>query len=202
MKVILASSSPRRISLLKELGWDLVIRQSGFREASSPDETEQERPSWAPLLKHLKGPDRQCAWNALGKAESAAGEEDLPVIGADTIVVLDGKTMGKPKNRADAKRMLRLLSGRSHEVKTGIAVLWKGRAAVHVETTKVFFKTLTEKEIEDYTATGECDDKAGAYAIQGLASLWIPRIEGSYDNVVGLPRAALWELMQRMEEKK
>jgi len=125
------------------------------------------------------------------KAEAAIARfPDRIVVAADTAVVIDGEVFGKPSDAADAERMLRRLSGRAHDVLTGLAVIGH-RRITSVETTRVWFEPLTEDDIVWYVASGEPMDKAGAYAIQGLASRFIPRIEGSYSNVVGLPVAAL-----------
>ena len=125
---------------------------------------------------------------------------DAVVIGADTIVVLDEAVLGKPKNEADAKKMLSALSGRSHEVYTGLAVLNGEQIYRHAECTKVDFRELTEDEIAGYIATGEPMDKAGAYGIQGRACVFIRGIQGDYYNVVGLPVCALHELLEQVEE--
>jgi septum formation protein len=117
-------------------------------------------------------------------------------LGADTTVVLDNQILGKPENTADATRMLRLLSGRTHRVITGVAVVTATRTEVAAEVTGVTFLTLSDKEIEAYIATGEPMDKAGAYAIQGRAARWIPRITGDYSNVVGLPIALVTTLLE------
>jgi septum formation protein len=117
------------------------------------------------------------------------------VLGADTTVTLDNLILGKPEDPADAARMLRLLSGRTHRVITGVAVVTADRTEVAAEVTAVQFLTLSDAEIEAYIATGEPMDKAGAYAIQGCAARWIPRIEGCYFNVVGLPIALVSTLL-------
>jgi len=121
--------------------------------------------------------------------------DPLIVLGADTTVVLDNQILGKPENPADAARMLRLLSGRTHRVITGVAVVTAARTEVAAEVTAVRFLTLSDQEIAAYIATGEPMDKAGAYAIQGRAARWIPRIEGDYFNVVGLPLALVTTLL-------
>jgi septum formation protein len=120
------------------------------------------------------------------------------VIGADTAVVVDGATLGKPIDAADAARMLRLIAGRTHEVLTGVAVACAGRVRSSVTRTRVWIDALDDADIASYVATGEPMDKAGAYAIQGRASRFIPRIEGSYDNVVGLPLAGLLQLLKQV----
>jgi len=134
------------------------------------------------------------------EGRALAPEEDQPVtlavLGADTTVTLDNHILGKPDNPADAARMLRLLSGRTHRVITGIALVTAASTQVAAETTAVTFRVLTEDEIAAYIATGEPMDKAGAYAIQGRAARWIPRIEGDYFNVVGLPIALVSSLLE------
>ena len=112
------------------------------------------------------------------------------------MVVVDGQILGKPTDPGDAVRMLRMLSGREHQVITGVCVAVNGQAFAASESTNVTMAEITEKEIADYIATGEPMDKAGAYAIQGIASRWIPRIEGDYSNVVGLPVALVWRMLR------
>ena len=150
------------------------------------------------LLSPFRNADLVCAYNALGKGKAAANVlgTAVPLIAADTIVVLGENILGKPADAADAKRMLRELSGRDHEVKTGIAVLYQDRTVLKVVTTKVFFRMLTEKEIDWYVQTGEPLDKAGAYGIQGKGAVLVEKIEGSYDNVVGLPLTAVYEILK------
>jgi septum formation protein len=118
------------------------------------------------------------------------------VLGADTIVVVDDRILGKPRDVADAARMLRLLSGREHQVITGVCLVVRGQCSVASETTTVTMSAISEREIADYVASGEPMDKAGAYAIQGIASRWIPRVEGDYSNVVGLPVALVWRMLR------
>jgi septum formation protein len=138
----------------------------------------------------------QSAQEAGASAPEGNISERLTVLGADTTVTLDNHILGKPEDAADAARMLRLLSGRTHRVITGVAVVTAGRTEVAAEVTAVKFLTLSEREIADYIATGEPMDKAGAYAIQGRAARWIPRIEGGYFNVVGLPIALVSTLLE------
>ena len=126
-------------------------------------------------------------------------EEPLVVLGADTCVVSDGHILGKPIDSADARRMLKLLSGRTHAVLTGIAVVAARRVARDVEITQVTFNQLDDTDIAEYIASGEPLDKAGAYAIQGYAARWIPRIEGCYFNVVGLPIARTIALLEQVQ---
>jgi len=119
------------------------------------------------------------------------------VLGADTVVVVDGQLLGKPSDAADAARMLRMLSGRVHQVITGVCLVVSGKPSVASEMTLVTVSEITDKDIANYVASGEPMDKAGAYAIQGLASRWIPRIEGDYSNVVGLPVALTYSMLRR-----
>lgn len=140
----------------------------------------------------------QAVFDALRANPALAGssaEEPLLVLGADTTVTFDAHILGKPEDRGDAARMLRLLSGRSHQVATGIALVSTEKCEAVAEITTVYFETLTDAEIDAYIATNEPMDKAGAYAIQGRAARWIPRIDGCYFNVVGLPLARLTTLL-------
>ncbi len=141
-----------------------------------------------------------------GKSGSRSQEKSgRVVLGADTIVVVDDEILGKPRDAADAARMLRLLSGRAHEVITGVCIVCLETGNRKLETrsepTKVFFQRLSPEEIENYIATGEPMDKAGAYAIQGIASRWISKIEGDYANVVGLPVALVWKMLQKLSSE-
>ncbi len=144
-------------------------------------------------------PERMAVENARRKAEDVAsrGKSDMAVLGADTVVATDGEILGKPKDEADAARMLRLLSGRQHFVYTGIALAYQGKMFEEVVRTSVWMDSLSEAEIAGYIATGEPMDKAGAYAVQGRAAQFIPKIEGSFSNVVGLPLHAVKELLRK-----
>ena len=195
MDIILASGSPRRYNLLKQMGWNVEVRSLPFAEAETVNDAAEHAEV---LLSPFRNADLVCVYNALGKGKAAANVlgTAVPVIAADTIVVLGETILGKPADAADAKRMLRELSGRAHEVKTGIAVLYQGKTVLKVVTTKVFFRRLTEKEIDWYVRTGEPLDKAGAYGIQGKGAVLVEKIEGSYDNVVGLPLAAVYEILK------
>ena len=170
--LVLASASPRRQELLRNAGFAFEVQPADIPENVLPGEDAK------------KYAERLAREKAL--AVSLQHPHDT-VLGADTIVAVDGQLLGKPANSADAARMLHLLSGRDHEVITGICLVVKGQPFVASETTRVTVDRITDKEIADYVATGEPMDKAGAYAIQGIASRWIPRIEGDYSNVVGLP---------------
>ncbi len=178
--LILASASPRRAELLRAAGIEFTVRVADIDETLIDGET----------------PYEYVARLAAGKAEVvAATEPGAVILGADTTVVIDGEIAGKPVDRDDAIRMLHRLSGQWHEVLTGVAVRHRHRLLVEVETTRVKFDLLTPGEIEWYVATGEPMDKAGGYGIQGRASRFIERIEGSYSNVVGLPVHLVWRLL-------
>lgn len=177
MKYILASKSPRRREILRNIGVDFEIITADTDESS--DITDPAR--LTEELSQRKG--RAVA--ALLKSQGRLSGEDV-VISADTVVVCDGEILGKPHSEEDARRMLRMLSGRSHEVVSGLALLRNGKEFSAHSTTKVFFNELSDDEIEKYIKSGEPFDKAGGYAIQGLASLFVDRIEGCYFGVVGL----------------
>jgi septum formation protein len=188
--LILASASPRRRELLAQAGYTFHVFPAHIPEHRHPAETPIE------FAKRL----------ALEKAEAVFRDkerdlgddpEPLVVLGADTIVVLGDEVLGKPVDEADAARMLRLLSGRTHEVITGVAVATSPGLRVTAEDTRVTMDPISEEEIREYVASGEPMDKAGAYAIQGLAGRWIPRIEGCYFNVVGLPLATVRKMLNK-----
>lgn len=180
MYLVLASASPRRRELLEAAGYTFEVAPADVDERVRPGET----------------PHAYVARVALAKADAVAPAfPDAIVLGADTAVVVDREVLGKPVDDRDAGRMLAALSGRAHEVITGIALVGGGRTVVAVESTTVWMRDLSDDAIQDYIASGEPRDKAGAYGIQGLASRFIPRIEGSYSNVVGLPVAAVSRLL-------
>ena len=186
-RLVLASGSPRRADILRAAGWLFDI--------CAPDIDESRRP----------GEDAVAYVERLALAKAKAGAVLNPsrvVVGADTIVLIDGEILGKPRDEDDARRMLLLLSGRCHEVITGIALVRPGRhdqgsgdERVAHERTSVQFASMTEAEIEWYLTTGEAMDKAGAYAIQGKAARFIEEIEGDYLNIVGLPVRLLYKLL-------
>lgn len=183
--VILASASPRRRELLLQVGVQFAVDPAHIDESRRADETPGE------YVQRL----------AVEKARVVAGRHPGDVVlGADTTVVLDGEIMNKPADAADAERMLRALSGRTHQVLTGVAVVRSGRELVRLETTEVTFAEVGEPELRAYVASGEPMDKAGAYGIQGYAARWIPRIEGDYFNVVGLPLALVVRLLAAAED--
>jgi septum formation protein len=181
--------------LAREKAEAVYAQMSSGENIAWPGEATPARTSDQSTLERMKGTDFG-PYNRPSQTEGASGDKgDLIVLGADTTVTLDNHILGKPIDTADARRMLRLLSGRTHRVVTGIAVVTGARTEVAAEVTAVKFLTLSEEEIAAYLATGEPMDKAGAYAIQGLAARWIPRIEGDYFNVVGLPIALVSTLL-------
>jgi septum formation protein len=184
--LILASASPRRRELLTQAGYTFTIQPAHIPE----DPREGEDPiAYVVRLAREKADAvyREGVNSGQGTVNSQTGE--LVVLGADTTVTVDGQILGKPEDDADAARMLRMLAGRTHLVITGVAVVTAAHTEVAAEVTAVKFLSLSDVEIADYIATGEPMDKAGAYAIQGRAAKWIPRIDGDYFNVVGLPLA-------------
>jgi septum formation protein len=188
--LILASASPRRRDLLVQIGLTFEI------ETADIDETPQLAEDPTAYTKRLAEHKAAAVMARLAKQRDPAR---LVVLGADTTVVCEGQILGKPKDEADAERMLRLLSGKTHQVITGVALV-TGTAApmVEAEVTEVAVQALTEQQIADYIATGEPMGKAGAYAIQGRAARFIPRIEGCYFNVVGLPLARVSGMLGRL----
>ena len=179
-QVVLASGSPRRRELLESLDLDFTVRPAAVDETPNPGERPRD------LVRRL----------AREKAE-AAGRDGEWVLAADTIVVENGDVLGKPRDRAQAKEMLQRLQGRWHLVLTGVALKPRDGDTLHaVESTRVLFAELTPEQIDWYAGTGEPDDKAGAYAVQGLGSLFILEIDGNYSNVVGLPLPTVRQLFE------
>jgi len=185
--LVLASASPRRRELLTQAGFTFTIHSAHIPEDPVPGE--------APMA-YVTRLAREKAEAVFRELSSKAPTPPLVVLGADTTVTLDNQILAKPEDGADAARMLRLLSGRSHHVITAIAVATSRSTEVAAEVTAVQFLSLSEAEIESYVGSGEPMDKAGAYAIQGRAARWIPRIEGCYSNVVGLPLALVSSLLE------
>jgi septum formation protein len=186
--LVLASGSPRRRELLAQAGYRFEIQVSSVAESRRPDED---------AIRFATRLAREKAENVF--ARHAPG---VVVLGADTVVVCDGEVMGKPVDAADATRMLLRLSGRTHQVVTGVALVWsEASAQVAAELTHVTMRTISPQEVSDYVAGGEPMDKAGAYAIQGYAGRWIPRINGCYFNVVGLPLALVTSLLDGVEQR-
>ena len=179
--LVLASRSPRRAELLRAAGFDFVVRIADI------DETPHKGEAPAAYVLRL----------AEEKAAAVPATQDEIVLAADTCVVLESENMNKPKDADDASRMLRALQGRRHEVITGICIRQRNSSVRECASTSVWFSPLSAGEIGDYVASGEPMDKAGAYGIQGLASRFIDRIEGSYTNVVGLPVSLVYRLLSR-----
>jgi septum formation protein len=186
MRLVLASASPRRAELLTAAGIEFDLMPAEVDETMDVEDTPE-------------GYVRRVAQLKAEAVLPRAG--DRPVLGADTIVIVDHAVLGKPSDAADAGRMLRLLSGREHAVLTGVCLInptaESGRVQMSTTRTSVGFAALTDEEISWYVASGEPMDKAGAYAIQGLASRFVTRIDGSYSNVVGLPVALVYDLCKR-----
>ena len=185
MEIILASQSPRRKELLQLMGLDFQIQVADI------DETMDK--SCAPF--------EEVARVSAMKAQAVQAGEDAVVIAADTIVVCEGKILGKPHSEKEAADMLRLLSGKSHQVMTGFTVRRGSRVKPHAEVSNIRFRPLEEGEINAYVATGEPMDKAGAYGIQGKASLFVSGLEGDYYNVMGLPICALGQCLREFGVK-
>ena len=185
-RLVLASASPRRAELLRAAGIDFEVMPADVDETIDVEDTPE-------------GYVRRVAQLKAEAVLPRAGER--LVLGADTIVIVDHAVLGKPSDPADAGRMLRLLSGREHAVMTGVCLIdpaaESGRVQMSTTRTSVGFAALTDEEISWYVASGEPVDKAGAYAIQGLASRFVTRIDGSYSNVVGLPVALVYDLCKR-----
>jgi len=189
MRLVLASASPRRRDLLRNAGLDFDVQASNIVEEMKAGERPEDfaRRAARDKAMHI----------------AAASPRGSLVLGADTVVDIDGEALGKPSDLADAARMLHLLSGRTHQVHTGICLV---RApdevkALEHETTLVTFRELDDGEIRAYVGSGEPMDKAGAYAVQGLASKFVTRISGCYSNVVGLPVARLFEILKPLVEE-
>jgi nucleoside triphosphate pyrophosphatase len=171
--LILASTSPRRRTILEQLRIPFTVVPPSYEEA-----------------------DGDPVAHAVGKARSVADAAgDLPVLGCDTEVVCDGRVFGKPANEADAEQMLETLSGKTHEVVSGLALLTPAWEEVHRDVTRVTFRPLDARDLAHYVASGEWEGRAGAYAIQGLGASLVERLEGDYLNVVGLPAALLVRLL-------
>lgn len=179
--LILASASPRRRELLTQAGLSFSVVSADLNEDLLPNEAA------AAYVQRLAEEKAQAVWARHKTTDTT--DDPLFVLGADTCVMCDGQILGKPADTADARRMLELLSGRTHAVLTGIAVVTQTGVLRAVEVTQVSFNVLNDAEIAQYITSGEPMDKAGAYAIQGYAARWIPRIEGCYFNVMGLPIA-------------
>jgi septum formation protein len=191
MRLILASASPRRRELLAQAGYTFEVHPAHVNEDLRPGED---------AIAYVVRLAREKALSVFTEISSkGSAPPQVVVLGADTTVTLDSHILAKPEDAADAARMLRMLSGRTHRVITGIAIATAKGVEVAAEVTGVQFRTLSDAEIDAYVATGEPMDKAGAYGIQGLAAKWIPRVEGCYFNVVGLPLALVATMLEQLE---
>lgn len=179
MQLILASQSPRRKELLGLFHIPFTVQVADIDEAMDPSKSPQEEVSRVSRLKAL----------------AVAGNSEDVIIAADTIVVLEGNVLGKPADRRDAIRMLTALSGRDHQVMTGVTVVRGSRILTHTEVTDIHFRPLSQAEILRYVDTGEPMDKAGSYGIQGGAALFVEKMHGDYYNVMGLPVCRLWQML-------
>lgn len=180
--LILASASPRRIEMLKKWGFKFKSVKAIFREKTFPS------------------PEKTALYNAYGKAFSVAKtHKQEVVIGADTIVVIENKILGKPEDKKELNAMLNLLSGKTHYVITGLAVIKGENFATDLCKTEVGFRELSKREIEEYIESREGEDKAGGYAVQGIGASFINKINGPLDNVIGLPVNTLRELIKKIE---
>jgi septum formation protein len=190
MRIILASQSPRRVALLKKMGIDCLVMPADIDEQVQANESPTDY-----VLRLAKQ-------KALATLEKLKGQyANLPILAADTTVALGTEIFGKPESDMDAANMLKKLSGSRHQVHTAIAVAFDGRLESMLNTTLVQMMPLTDAMIRTYIATGEHIDKAGSYAIQGLAGTWIVRIEGSYTGVIGLPAHETAVLLDRITRK-
>ncbi len=188
VELVLASASPRRQQLLHQIGLSFTVSPSSFEETD----------------RSLGSPSELALHNAIGKARQVASETGSGlVLGADTVVVWQGQVLGKPRNRADARQMLQMLSGQWHQVITGLALVQapQGHEMQEAVSTRVHMRELTSRDIEHYLDSDEPYDKAGAYGIQGLAGQFIDRIDGCYFNVVGLPLSKVVEMLRAMQRQ-
>ena len=190
-ELILASASPRRAEILRNASFDFEVVPVHADESLRPGEAATD------YVRRLAEEKARIVARQLAK--DAAGDSTF-IIAADTVVVIDNEILGKPSSAANARDMLHRLSGKTHEVYTGLSVLRGNASRTVVEMTRVTFVTLSKQEIEDYIATGEPFDKAGAYAIQGQGGKFISRIEGCYFNVMGLPLARLYAILRELQE--
>ena len=182
MQLVLASASPRRAELLRTAGFTFDVRPADVDETPGPAE---------PPASYALRVARDKALAAAGRADG----DDVWILAADTVVVVGGQMLGKPADHSDARRMLSMLSGAVHEVLTAVVVRHGGEETSEVVSTRVRFTALSPAEIDWYVASGEPDGKAGGYAIQGLGSRFVDRIEGSWSNVVGLPVATVYRML-------
>ena len=207
MRLVLASASPRRAELLRAAGFEFETRTVDLDERVQPGEAPEDYVRRLAMEKSARAMEiltglKTCATTEAGVAQDFSPASGWTVVlAADTAVVVDGTILGKPTDDQDVASMVRRLSGRLHQVMTGVSLRGPNCESSRVETTTVEFVPLTDADIRWYVESGEGRDKAGAYAIQGLASRFIPRIHGSYSNVVGLPIAAVRELLAEIASR-
>jgi septum formation protein len=189
MKLILASTSPRRAEILRNAGFVFDVLPTHTDETRQPDEAAED------YVRRIA----QAKAHAAREQLRATGEPAI-VIAADTVVLAEGQILTKPQDAADARRMLRMMSGKSHEILTGLAILRlpDGVEAVHIERTCVELLPISDDQIESYLGTGESFDKAGAYGIQGVAGRFVAKIDGCYFNVMGLPLSRVWRAIRAL----
>jgi septum formation protein len=185
-KIVLASGSPRRRELLEQIGVIFSVLSVDIDESVNPGELASD------YVLRLAKEKAQAGWGALSVSEK------LPVLGADTSVVVDGGILGKPRDADDARSMLKQLSGRCHQVMTAVAIVSENQVLCELSTSLVYFSELSSDEIDWYIASGEGDDKAGSYAVQGQAAMFIERIEGSYSGIMGLPLRETSKMLQQL----
>jgi len=184
-QIILASASPRRRELLQQIGIKAIAQAVDIDETKKPDESVKKYVERLAMEKAQRGFD------------VIDNDDLLPVLGSDTIVEIDGEVLGKPEDRQHAKDILMRLSGQQHEVHTSVAIVTADKKVMTTSSSHVQFKKLETSEIENYLATGEADDKAGAYAIQGIAAQFVKNINGSFSGVMGLPLYETVELLKQ-----
>jgi septum formation protein len=184
-QIILASASPRRRELLEQIGLNAIVQSVDI------DESRIQGEAVIDFVERLAMEKAQCGFDTI------TNENALPVLGSDTVVELDAMVLGKPENRLHAKEMLMQLSGKTHEVHTSVAIVVHDKKIIDTSSTHVQFKTLEVQEIDSYISSGEADDKAGAYAIQGIAAQFVKNISGSYSGVMGLPLYETVELLKQ-----
>lgn len=203
MRIVLASASPRRRELLRQIGLEFEVMVSNVSEQTSAGEPwliveDLSAQKAGAVFKLLEESQEEQSFRTDTAVDGAGLQEAVLVVGADTVVSAEGSILGKPADREDAAGMLAMLSGRSHEVYTGVTLIYRStsgqiqRKSFH-ERTEVVFYPMSRAEIEHYTATGDCMDKAGAYGIQGFCARYIREIRGDYNNVVGLPVGRLYQ---------
>jgi septum formation protein len=192
-RIYLCSQSPRRRELLKQIGvnYEMLLLRNDPRRGVSVDETPQENEDPVKYVQRICLAKAHAGWDALLLRK----QPPFPVLAADTTVTIDGKIIGKPRDHAHAAEILRMLSGRQHQVLTAVAISFEDRTEMRLSTTNVKFATLDEGRIHRYLLGNEAHDKAGAYGIQGYAGAFVERIEGSYTGVMGLPLCETVELL-------